>query len=316
MVRSQRAYDVSYAIEYTHKTFGVLRHVALEGSTSVVGRSTSRRKEPMKSNILGLQGKCALVVGGASGIGRATALLLADAGADVVVADLDGARASATQNEVASAGVRAFSVSGDVTDESGATAVVAESAETLGRIDVVINIVGMAAWADLLSVDVATWDTDIRRNLTHHLFVGRAAAVRMIAAGTGGRMAFVTSVSGLYGAPNHAAYGAAKAGAMALVRSMAQEWGPHGIRVNSVAPDMIATPRIAAGFAQRGIGDINSIAKADGMPLGRYGDPDEIAGALVFLVSDLATFITGQTLIVDGGTHAAFPHLGPNPVND
>ena len=124
-------------------------------------------------------------------------------------------------------------------------------------------------------------------------------------------MAFVTSVSGLYGAPNHAAYGAAKAGLMDLIRTMAQEWGPHGIRVNGVAPDMIATPRVVAAYdrgrPQRRHGP------ADGAPLGRFGVPEEIAGPLVFLVSDLSGFMTGQTLVVDGGQRAAFPHIRAHP---
>jgi NAD(P)-dependent dehydrogenase (short-subunit alcohol dehydrogenase family) len=93
---------------------------------------------------------------------------------------------------------------------------------------------------------------------------------------------------------------------MDLVRTMAQEWGPHGIRVNAVAPDMIATPRVLAAYTDQGA-DPNDAARADGAPLGRFGTPDEIAGPLVFLVSDLAGFMTGQTLVVDGGQRAAFP---------
>jgi NAD(P)-dependent dehydrogenase (short-subunit alcohol dehydrogenase family) len=128
----------------------------------------------------------------------------------------------------------------------------------------------------------------------------------MIDQGTGGRIAVVASVSGLYGAPNHGAYGAAKAGLMDLVRTMAVEWGPQGIRVNAVAPDMIATPRM---LETRSRADMDATAVADNAPLGRFGDPEEIAGPLVFLVSDLASFMTGQTLVVDGGQRAAFPHL-------
>jgi NAD(P)-dependent dehydrogenase (short-subunit alcohol dehydrogenase family) len=146
------------------------------------------------------------------------------------------------------------------------------------------------------------------------LFVGQAAARRFIADGVAGRIAMVASVSGLYGAPNHAAYGAAKAGVMSLARSMADEWGRYGIRVNGVAPDCIRTPRVAAGFEASGIADPDAIVQADGMPLGRWGHPDEIAGPLVFLVSNMASFMSGQTLVVDGGTRAHFPHSGANPM--
>jgi NAD(P)-dependent dehydrogenase (short-subunit alcohol dehydrogenase family) len=260
------------------------------------------------TDALGLQGKPTLVVGGGSGIGRATARLLADVGARVAVADLDSERAAEVAAEVGS-----HAVTGDVTDEAGATAVVDQAHAALGGLAGVVNIVGVASWRDLMSLDLATWENDIRLNLTHHLLVGRAAARHMLEEG-GGALAFVTSVSGIYGAPNHAAYGAAKAGANALVRSMANEWSGRGIRVNSVAPDIIATPRVVAAYEQHGGGDMDELAVQDGVPMARYGSPEEIAGPLVFLLSDLSSFMTGQCLIVDGGTHARFPHGGGNGV--
>jgi NAD(P)-dependent dehydrogenase (short-subunit alcohol dehydrogenase family) len=267
--------------------------------------------DDVMTDVLGLQGKPALVVGGGSGIGRATALLLAQVGADVAVADLDADRAKQVAAEAEALGVTAVAVPGDVMDAAGADAVVGQAHDTLGGLEVVINIVGVADWVELLSLDAEAWELDLRRNLTHHLFVGQAAARRMIADGVAGRLAMVASVSGIYGAPNHAAYGAAKAGVMALVRSMTNEWGVHGIRINAVAPDVIATPRVVAGFAEQGVGDMNQIAVDDGTPLGRFGRPEEIAGPLVFLVSDLAGFMSGQTLVVDGGTQVRFPHGGP-----
>ena len=262
----------------------------------------------MDANLFGLEGKPALVVGGGFGIGRESALLLARAGADVAVADLDADRAAAVAKEIELLGVRSIALTGDVTDSAQAEAVVAGAVELHGSLEVVINMVGAAAWANLLTVDDNTWETDQLRNLTQHLYVGRAAARHMIDQGTGGRIAVVASVSGLYGAPNHGAYGAAKAGLMALVRTMAQEWAPHGIRVNAVAPDMIATPRVVAAYVDQGVAP-DEAARADGAPLGRFGTPEEIAGPLVFLVSDLAGFMTGQTLVVDGGQRAAFPHV-------
>jgi 2-deoxy-D-gluconate 3-dehydrogenase len=260
------------------------------------------------ADLMGLRGKPALVVGGGYGIGRASALMLATAGADVAVADLDLERAQAVRAEIEALGVRSAAFSGDVTVREDAERIVDDAAAALGGIEVLINMVGFAGWCSLLDLDDDAWALDLQRNLTHHFFVSRAAARHMIEQGTGGRIGVVASVSGLYGAPNHAAYGAAKAGLMALVRTMAQEWGGYQIRVNAVAPDMISTPRMAATQQAQGI-DADAQAVADGAPLGRAGVPEEIAGPLLFLVSDLASFMTGQTLVVDGGMRAAFPHV-------
>lgn len=261
-------------------------------------------------NVFGLDGKKALVVGGGSGIGAATSALLRSVGADVAVADVDASRA-----EAVAADVGGTPLAGDVTKESEAVRVVNEAHAALGGLDVVANIVGLASWSDLMSLDATTWEHDLAINLNHHLYVGRAAAKHMIADGNGGALALVTSISGLYGAPNHAAYGAAKAGAMALARTMANEWAPHGIRVNCVAPDVIGTPRVLDGFREKGIADPNSIV-ADEVLLSRWGRPEEIAGPLVFLLSDLAAFMTGQSLVVDGGSQVRFPHSGPKPFDN
>lgn len=249
-----------------------------------------------------------LVVGAGNGIGAETALLLAHAGADVAAADVDADRARAVAAQIVELGRRGVALSGDVTAERDAVRLVDETDAALGGIDAVVNIVGLAAWTDLLSIDDETWHLDIARNLTQHLYVGRAAAKAMIARGTGGSIAVVASVSGIYASPHHGAYGAAKAGLIDLVRTMAQEWGPHGIRVNAVAPDVIATPRVKAQLETAGV-NFDQQATSDGVPLCRAGLPDEVAGPLVFLVSDLASFVNGQTIIVDGGQRAAFPHF-------
>lgn len=263
---------------------------------------------------LGLHGKPVLVVGGGSGIGRASVLLLAELGAHVAVADLDGAQAVEVRDEAAAIGDgTAIAISGDVTEAAGARAVVDEAHAVLGGLHAVVNVVGIASWSDVLSLDLETLELDVRNNLAHHLFVGQAAARHMMADGHGGNLAFVTSVSGMYGAPNHGAYGAAKAGAAGLARTMALEWAPYGIRVNTVSPDLIATPRVVAGFNELGVADMNTVAVADGVPMARWGTPAEIAGPLVFLLSDLAGFMTGQTLVVDGGSQVRFPHSCPDP---
>lgn len=268
------------------------------------------------SDTLGLSGRPVLVMGGGRGIGEATCRLLGEVGAAVAVADVDGERANRVAGDLSSAGVHAVAVTGDATDPEAARRMVDEAHRRLGGLYGVANIVGLAAWGDLLTMDVGTWEADLRINLLHHLLVGRAAARHMIDDGVPGAVAMVASVSGLYGAPGHGAYGAAKAGVADLARTMAVEWGPMGIRVNVVSPDIIATPRVVTGFAERGVTELDALAVDDGVPLARWGRPAEIAGPLVFLLSDLATFITGQNLVVDGGTRAIFPHPGPKPFSE
>ncbi|HKD67605.1 MAG TPA: SDR family oxidoreductase [Candidatus Binataceae bacterium] len=256
----------------------------------------------MDQNVLGLAGKPALVIGGGFGMGKASALLLARAGANVALADIVEERAHAAAKEVQALGVRSLALTGDVTDMAQAHRIVAEAVKFHGGLEVLINMVGLATWNELMDTEEAAWEQQMMINLRHHVYIGRAAARQMIQQGTGGRMAFVASVSGIYGAPYHGAYGAAKAGLMSLTRTMANEWGKHNIRVNAVAPDVISTPRHPGSMNREQALD-------EGVLLGRMGQPEEIAGALVFFVSDLASFVTGQTLIVDGGVHAAFPHF-------
>lgn len=256
-------------------------------------------------NPFGIAGRKALVVGGGFGMGEETSLLLAEAGAEVAVADLDRSRADAVCARITALGRTAHAFDVDVTEPGAADALIAEARSTLGALDIVINIVGAAAYGGLFDIDDELWESQQELNLRQQLRVARAAAKVMMADGRPGAIAMVASVSGIYAAPLHGAYGAAKAALMSLVRTMSQEWGPSGIRVNAVAPDGIATPRVRAGFEARGA-DMSHLARDTSLK--RPGEPRDVAGALVFLVSDLAAFITGQTIIVDGGVHAALPH--------
>ena len=253
------------------------------------------------NSLLELEGKAALVAGGGQGMGRAAAILLARAGCRVAVLDVVVERAETVAAELAQLGAESHAIAADVTESQGARDAVSGAVKAFGRLDRLVNIVGMASWGALLELDEATWDADHRLNLKQHFLVGRAAAAQMIEQGEGGSIAMVASVSGLFGAPRHGADGAAKAGLMALTKTMAEEWYPHGIRVNSVAPGSVRTPRI---MAQQASGEAPSESDPDAA---RWVEMDDIAGALLFLSSGLAKSVTGQTLVVDSGKTALFP---------
>lgn len=251
----------------------------------------------------GLSGRSALVVGAGQGIGRAAALRLAELGAGVAVLDGDVERAQRVAEEARGAGAPAAPIVADVTRAVEAARGVDEARRTLGGLDVVVNIVGSASWGSLLDLDEATWERDFSVNLKHHWYVGRAAARGWIDAGQrGGALCVVASVSGSFAAANHGAYGAAKAGLLSFVRTAAEEWWPHGIRVNAVVPGMVRTPRIEAAWASGGV------RAPDPEALERVALPEDIANAAVFLVSDWSRRITGQALIVDGGQTTRFPY--------
>lgn len=257
------------------------------------------------NDLFGLEDQPALVVGGGYGIGRATATMLAQVGARVAVADIDGERARNVASEV-----DGLAVVGDVTTEVGANRVVDEAHALLGGLTRVANIVGLADMTAFSDTHFAQWEAQLRTNLYQHMLVCHAAGRHMLAE-DGGAIAMVASVSGIYGARNHAAYGIAKAGVMSLARTLSDEWAGRGVRINTVAPDVIATPRLverAGAPTDEVIAGFDATARAQGVPMGRFGRPEEIAGPLLFLLSDLSSFMTGQCLVVDGGSMVHFPH--------
>jgi len=252
---------------------------------------------PSYPDRLRLDGKGFLVVGAGQGMGRQSAHALASVGAKVVCADIVDALAVQVAEEVGG-----IPWVGDVTRRDAVGRLIADAEGGLGRIDGFIDIVGMARWAGVLDIDDDTWNFEFDICLRHAYLLSQIAGRRMRATG-GGSMVFIASVSGISAAPNHAAYGAAKAGLMAWVKSLAVELGPHNIRANAIAPGSILTPRIQAQLSQERID-----AGAAMTPLRRPGVPPDIASVALFLSSDLASFITGQTLIVDGGVTAKFPY--------
>jgi NAD(P)-dependent dehydrogenase (short-subunit alcohol dehydrogenase family) len=204
-------------------------------------------------------------------------------------------------SEARALGATAEALVADVTDAAQVERAVADAVRVAGGLDLLVNVVGGASWTPLLELDDATWQRDQRVNLVQQLWLGRAAAMHMIAAGRGGSIVVVASVSGMFSAAGHGAYGAAKAGLLALVKTMAEEWWPHGIRVNAVVPGAVRTPRIEAAWAS------GAIRRPTADIVERMALPEDVAGAIAFLSSELARRITGQALVIDAGVTTRFP---------
>jgi len=253
----------------------------------------------MTASILGLEGKKGLVVGGGRGMGEASALLLAEAGCDIAVLDNELERAEQVAGAVRALGRGGVPIRADILDEASVRAAVADAENKLGGLDVLVTIVGQALFKPLLEVTIEEWDHDQARNLRYFFTTARAVAQSMIGRRVGGSLICIGSVDGLQGAPGHGPYGAAKAGLMHLVKSMAAEWGRHDIRVNSVAPGSITTPRLPETAASR------AAMEQSVVPIGRAGTTRDVAGAVLFLASSLSEYVTGHTLLVDGGWMAA-----------
>lgn len=242
--------------------------------------------------------KVALVTGGGGGIGRATALALALAGARVVIGDLDLAAAEATAELIVAAGGEAHALRCDVTSPDDAEALVQETLRRFGALDWAVNNAGIEATQEATArLPVATWERTIAVNLSGVFYCMRAEIVAM--RGRKGVIVNLASVLGTVGFAGAAAYVAAKHGVIGLTKAAALEYATRGIRVNAVCPGFIETPMLARTGVTT---DPERRIAIEGLhPMARLGRPDEIAGAVVYLCSDAASFITGHALVVDGG---------------
>lgn len=247
----------------------------------------------------GLHGKAALVVGGGQGIGEATCRALAEQGCRVAVLDVEQSRAEAVVAEILADGGSAVALSGDALDDRELTALIHEADRALDGLDVLVTVVGSSSFSYILETTFEQWDLEQKINLRYAFVAGKAFGTIKAERGTPGAITFVTSVSGMMAAYRHAAYGAAKAGLIHLVKSMATEFAPYGIRVNSVAPGPIITPRLPDTQEWR------DRIEASPLPMQRRGQVDEIANAILFFSSDMSSYVTGQNLAVDGGLVSA-----------
>ncbi len=245
-----------------------------------------------------LSGKVAIVTGAARGIGRAIALRFGQEGARVAVVDQREAEARETVRLIEAGGGQAIFVRTDVSDGSQVQAMVADVLEHWSTIDILVNDAGICPFAGFLEMPEALWDQVLDTNLKGYFLVSQAVSRIMVERGIRGRIIAISSISAEFGGSQQAHYCASKAGINLLVKSMAISLGPHGITVNAVLPGTVET-------------DINRDALADPAmrdywskraPLGRLGQPEDIAGPVLFFATDDSAWCTGATLVVDGGT--------------
>jgi NAD(P)-dependent dehydrogenase (short-subunit alcohol dehydrogenase family) len=247
-----------------------------------------------------LKNKVALITGGASGIGRATALLFAREGAAVSIVDADEAAGASAAAEVVTASGRALFVAADVTRAEDCRRAVAATVAAFGGLDILCNNAGIIRRADVLATTEAEWDRVMAVNVKSVFLMSREAIPHLAARG-GGAIVNIASGWGLKGGPAAAAYCASKGAVVNLTRAMAIDHARQGIRVNAVCPGDTDTPMLREEAAQLGRSDEEFLAAAADRPLGRYGRPEEIATAVLYLASEASSYVTGTTLVVDGG---------------
>jgi len=251
---------------------------------------------------LGLEGKRVLVAGAGRGIGEACARIFGAVGARVACLDADAGRRAAVVENLRRSGGEAIPIEADVRRPDEVDKGVARAAESFGGVDVCVDVVGEARWGRVLDLSDQDWEDSFTLVLRHAFYLARAAGRQMLAQGSGGAIVWIASVSGLSSAPLHGAYGAAKAGLIALTRTLAVELAASGVRVNSVAPGAVRTPRLMEITTPE-----RRAESARHIPLGRLAEPEEIATVVLFLASNLSSYVTGQTVVADGGATAQFP---------
>jgi len=249
-----------------------------------------------------LEGRTAIVTGGGRGLGRYMAEALSDAGAAVVLCSRKLEPLEELRREIEAGGGRALAVECDVTDEESVEGVVSAAIEAFGSVDVVVNNSGATWGAPPEEMPLDRFDQVIRVNVRGTFLMSQAAGRRMIEAGAGGTIVNISSIAGLVGGnPDYmqtVGYNSSKGAVISMTRDLATSWAPHNITVNAIAPGWFPT-RMSGGLIETF--EEQMLA---GIPLGRFGNPEDLKGVVIFLASPAAAYITGQTIVVDGGVTA------------
>jgi NAD(P)-dependent dehydrogenase (short-subunit alcohol dehydrogenase family) len=249
---------------------------------------------------IGLDGKVAVITGGSRGIGEAIARTFVARGARVVIASrkLDGVAAVAASINQEHGGDRVVAVAAHTGKEDECVRLVGEAVAAFGRVDVLVNNAGTNPFfGPMLNADNGAWDKTFEVNLKGYFWCAREVGRHLIARGAGGSIINVASIAGIVASPMQGVYSMTKAAVISMTRTLALELGPSKIRVNAIAPGFVDT-RLASAVLKN-----DELVKVvvGRTPLGRYGTPDEIAGGALYLASDAASFLTGHTLVIDGG---------------
>jgi NAD(P)-dependent dehydrogenase (short-subunit alcohol dehydrogenase family) len=251
-----------------------------------------------------LDGLCALVTGGANGIGRGIARGMAEFGADVVIVDIDADAGARVAADIAAVGRRSLFAHADVMERDALRAAIDSAARQFGRLDVLVNNAGGGRPVKFIAQSERSRDRHVEFNLGSLMNATHHAAQHMIAFGNGGAIINVSSIEGLRAAPGYAVYAACKAAILNFTRTTAVELAEFGIRVNAIAPDIIVTD----GFvnqAPAAMAPPQVAARSRYIPMQRDGVPDDCAGPAIFLASAMAAYVTGTTISIDGGTWAS-----------
>lgn len=249
-----------------------------------------------------LKDKVAIISGGGSGFGEVTARLFAREGAAVMLADINGEAAQSVASSITSEGGQAGWARTDVTSSSSVEAMVLAALDQFGRVDILFNSAGIEAFGTVVDTDETAWDRIFAIHVRGAYLCSKYALPAMIEGGRGGSVVNVSSVAGLVGIRNMTAYSAAKGAILSLTRSMAVDFAQYNVRVNCVAPGTTMTPmgqRLVEGDTPEQLA-----LRMSRYPLNRFGRPEEIANAVLFLASDESSYATGSCLVIDGGLTA------------